>query len=314
MLLDSVRTRGAVQLGGQFLLPAFLVTAALMGTSLCLGATPKMITNSQKSKIPRVMFGLTLRPEMARWVNDIEKRFGLRLKTEVGEIRSERGNLAQASFGKDGNIYIDIDISVDLKDHDLVEALLAHELLHLVLRTRGFPHLVLSAKGSNVPINHGFTEIAQQVSEGIDHWLFKTEIVRLGLGRAFDSNKESEALLDDYRRLGLQGAPDSVFFSIRYFRGVLEYSPKLLKEMTSTYEKNRWLLSIKRGNLIARTVKRANIKTPQQMINTYIRCLNLFFDGNVEFTALSDEQGFPYANVFRLVMVSANDGRRQPKP
>lgn len=79
------------------------------------------------------LFGINLRPEAARLLNDVEELYGTPIREVVEDLG---GNLGDTTVLGNGTPEIRIDPDTGRSEQNIV-----HELFHLKLRKEGFPEL-----------------------------------------------------------------------------------------------------------------------------------------------------------------------------
>jgi len=212
--------------------------------------------------------GIKLRPELQAIVREIETKSGEEIYAEF--IRQDDYQFGSSFISDDGRPVLLIDFNLE-NDAKKLEAVIAHELLHLRLRVNNYPTFLFSptvqtAKGRAVDAEQ--SNINDLLSL-IEHRVFKSEMERFGLNKLL--NLAGDTAKDSKRRKGdLDGQGDS----INYARAILEYpNQKDVEEVAGIYKNNNWKRSLESGKLIADFISGSNMSTPQAVETVFLKCI-----------------------------------------
>ncbi len=211
--------------------------------------------------------GVKLRPEIRAIVKEIETKSGEEIYAEF--IRQKEYMLASSLISEDGVPVILVDFS--LEDDKRLEAVIAHELLHLRLRVNNFPTFVFSptiqtARGRAIDVEQGNIN---DVKDLIEHRIFKAEMEKLGLYKIV--NLAGDAAAGARKDKGKADGQDDV---INYARAILEYhNPADIEELRKIYIANGWNNSIKTGKEIADIISISKPQTPKDAETVFLKCI-----------------------------------------
>ena len=212
--------------------------------------------------------GIKLRPEIRAIVKEIETKSGEEIYAEF--IRQKEYMLASSFISEDGVPVILVDFSLE-DDPKKLEAVIAHELLHLRLRVNNFPTFVFSptiqtAKGRAIDVEQSNIN---DVKDLIEHRIFKAEMEKLGLYKIV--NLAGDAAAGARREKGKADGQDDV---INYARAILEYhNPADIEELRKIYIANGWNNSIKTGKEIADIISISKPQTPKDAETVFLKCI-----------------------------------------
>lgn len=254
------------------------------------------------------MLGVRLRPELAAWLAEVESRLGREVYAEFAPLGPEDGG--EGFVG--GENYVTERGAAVLRlnlvfqgeaNRRRREATLAHELLHLRQRARGFAAYAFDESrppARGVPLRELVeTGVAGDLMEAIEHKLILPEMRRLGL----DTVEDMIGFLGWARRQ--RPSPDHPSYAVYYVRASFEYTdPAKLRELEQTYRRNGWARSLARGGAVVRTLRAASVRTPADMTDTYLRCLTELFGGVYQFAARVPPPEHPRDRVFPTVLLS----------
>jgi hypothetical protein len=137
----------------------------------------------------------------------------------------------------------------------------------------------------------------------IEHRVFAPEMRRTGFDKLIDLTN----YLDSARRL--RGSPDGQAEVLNYARAALEWDdPRLLDELTTIYQTNRWARALAGGRRLAETIRASNARTPSEVTALFLRCLPILY--NVEFRVEPDTR-FPLARVYPQMLIHARRPARR---
>lgn len=221
--------------------------------------------------------GLKLSPEVQVYVDEIEKKTGKKI---IGiydsfEERDNEGLLGVSFIHTDGIAYIGIRDTLKGQNKKL-EAVIAHELLHLRQRVRGFPVFLWSP---TVKTSKGLAQEVEQSNVNdllsiIEHQIFRDEMEKLELDKFLDLSGEAIQGAKE-----LKGTEDGQAESINFCRAVLEFqNPKDLETLRKVFIQNGWQKALKIGEAMAEIIKQQKITTPAQTQAVFSLCLTKLYN------------------------------------
>lgn len=212
-----------------------------------------------------------LKPEVQAIISEIERKTGKQLDAAFAE--PEDGELGSSFIGDDGAAYVRVD--EQLRDSPELAAVIAHELFHLQLRVRGFPVFLFSptiktAKGRAQDVEQANVN---DLTSAIEHLIFKPEMQKIGL---YNQIKLAGATAEQAR--ANRGKIESQADALNYARAILEYNDDAdVEEVRKIYVENGWTRSLRDGKAIADIISRTDSNTPEQVEQTFLRCLTILY-------------------------------------
>ena len=215
-----------------------------------------------------MFLGIKLRAEVQSLVKEVEKKTGKKIDAEFSELGNFQ--LGSSYISDRGTAVIQVNFSLEDNPKKL-EAVIAHELLHLRLRVNGYPTFLFSptiktAKGLAQDVEQ---PNANDLTSMIEHQIFKSEMKKFGLLDLID-------LAGDIAKQARKnkGQADSQADAINYARAILEYqNPKDIEEVRKIYAANNWKRSLQEGKAIADIISQANPQTPKDAENIFLQCI-----------------------------------------
>ncbi|MGC2236270.1 MAG: hypothetical protein WA584_08920 [Pyrinomonadaceae bacterium] len=219
-----------------------------------------------------LFLGIKLRPEVQAIVNEIEKKTGKKIYAEF--IEQKDFFLGSSYISEQGLAIIQVDATLEDTPQKL-EAVIAHELLHLRLRVNNYPVFLFSptiktAKGLAQDVEQ---PNANDLTSMIEHRIFKSDMEKFGLYKLID-------LAGDTAREAKRnkGKEDGQADSINYARAILEYqNPKDIEAVRKAYEANGWTRSLREGKQIADIISQSNLQTPKDAENAFLKCVLILY-------------------------------------
>ena len=259
----------------------------------------------------RTLLGVALSSEVADWLSEVEKKLGKDIYAEFAELDPDdvEGDytLGTSYITTKGIAVLRVDESFRARGERATEAVIAHELLHLRLRARGYPYFLFSG---TVKTRKGMAQDVEQSNVNdlvsmIEHKVFAGEMRRTGFDKLIDLTNG----LEDAKRLGR--SEDGQAEMLNYARAVLEWdNPKLLEEMTKIYHANGWRRSLEGGRQIAAIIRASNISAPSDVAPVFLRCMFVLYGG--EFRVEPDKQ-FVLAKIYPQMMIYVKGARRRSR-
>jgi hypothetical protein len=213
--------------------------------------------------------GLKLRPEVRAIADEIEQKTKRKIYSEFVGFESEF--ILGTSFISDEGTAI-VRAAPRLKrDPEKLQAVIAHELLHLRLRTDNYPVFlfaptVKTAKGLAQDVEQ---DNVNDLTSLIEHRIFKDEMDKFGLNRIIDLAGDAE------RSAIARGADeDGQSDALNFARAVLEYqNPADIERLRKVYLKNRWQRALKTGQEIAALISGSGVNSPENSARVFRLCL-----------------------------------------
>ncbi len=216
--------------------------------------------------------GIKMRPEIQAIINEIERKAGVKIRAEF--IRQKQFTLGSSYISEDGVPVVLVDD--DLKNEpNKLEAVIAHELLHLRLRVGGYPTFLFAesvntARGRAIDTEQ---DTLDDVTSLIEHQVFKADMEKFGLYQYVNLAGDTAAAARKN-----SGREDGQTDAINYARAILEYQrAEDIEEVRKIYAANKWTRSQHDGEFIARIIKTSNIRTPREVDAVFVRCLSQLF-------------------------------------
>ncbi len=219
-----------------------------------------------------LFLGIRLRPEVQAIVSEIEKKTGKKI---YAEFTVQKDFFLGSSYISERGLAI-IQIDAELEDTpQKLEAVIAHELLHLRLRVNNYPVFLFSptiktAKGLAQDVEQ---PNANDLTSMIEHRIFKSDLEKFGLYKLID-------LAGDTAREAKRnkGKEDGQVDSINYARAILEYqNPKDVEAVRKAYEENGWTRSLREGKQIADIISQSNLQTPKDVETVFLKCILILY-------------------------------------
>ncbi len=265
---------------------------------------------TQKSQTRRLL-GVKLSEEVSSWMSEIESELGEGVFAEFAELDPEDAGgdytLGVSYITNKGVAVLRVDESFREKDEKQTEAVIAHELLHLRLRARGYPLFLFSP---TVKTKRGPAEDVEQSNVNdlvsmIEHKIFAGEMRRSGFDNLIDLTNGLEAA----RRMG--SSEDGQAEMLNYARAALEWnSPKSLDELTKIHHANGWKRSLDGGRKIAGIIRASNINAPNDVAPVFLRCMFVLYGGNFR---VEPDGRFALAKVYPQMIIYVKSPRRRSR-
>lgn len=217
----------------------------------------------------KLLLGLRLRPEIRQIAEEVELKTKKKIVAVFDEFETEY-TLGSSFIGEDGIAYLRVNSNLEGQKQKL-EAVVAHELLHLRLRAANYPVFLFSPK---VQTMRGRAQDVEQpnvndLTSFIEHRIFKAEMNKLGLNQLIDLAGDTERAAKERF-----GEKDSQADSINFARAVLEYqNPSDVQKLRQIYVKNKWLRSLKTGQEIADLIVKTPLNSPEAVAAVFKLCL-----------------------------------------
>jgi hypothetical protein len=227
-----------------------------------------VVCSNSFAQSPEEFLGVKLRPEIRAIVKEIEMKTGEKIYAEF--IRQKDFMLGSSLISEDGVPVVLVDFSLE-DDTKKLEAVIAHELLHLRLRVSGYPTFrfspnVNTAKGRAIDVEQGNIN---DLKDLIEHRIFKAEMEKLGLYKFINIAGD----IASHARKS-KGQDDGQDDSINYARAILEYlNPADTEEVRKIYAANGWRRSLQTGKEIADIISASKLQTPKDAETVFLKCI-----------------------------------------
>lgn len=216
--------------------------------------------------------GIKLRPEVRAIASEIEGKTGKRIYAEF--VEQKNFFLGSSYISENGLAIIQVDSELE-DDSQKLEAVIAHELLHLRLRVNDYPVFLFSP---TIKTAKGLAQDVEQsnvndLTSMIEHRIFKSDLEKFGLYKFID-------LAGDTAREAKRnkGKEDGQADSINYARAILEYkTQKDVENVKKIYEENGWTRSLREGKAIADAISQSNLQTPKDVETVFLKCVLILY-------------------------------------
>lgn len=224
-------------------------------------------------------FGLSLSPGTQALLAQVEKAF----HHSIVERSLDDGQLLGSSYVNEEGFPV-----VSLSPTGKNEPTLAHELMHLMLRSEGYADVLHLMPDGSAPTGIAALELNSAlllIRDPIEHWIFAPRLKKLGLNPDQYNVERMRGFLKDGQFRGLAPATEDSMRAVFYYEAVLvlDHDPDLLQQIKDRYERNGWLKEREIGESMAAVVLQAQPSSPEEEISCYVACCNLIFAGKVHF-------------------------------
>ncbi len=242
---------------------------------MCGNISAQIIENDSDQKTeqnPDKFLGLKLRPQVQAIVKEIEQKSGRKVFRQFIEMNDFM--LGSSNIAEDGSPVVSADYDLE-DDPNKLEAVIAHELLHLRLRVGGYPTFQFSesvntARGRAIDTEQ---DTLNDVTSLIEHRIFKTDMERFDLYKYVNLAGDTAAIAKKNK-----GKQDGQADSINYARAILEYQNAAdIEEVRRIYAANKWTRALRDGEAIAGFIKTADIKSSKEVDAVFLKCLSQLF-------------------------------------
>ena len=223
------------------------------------------------------MFGVKLRPEAVKLLEEVERKYGKRVREESNS-NLDTITYAYAAMDMDGTPVIKIRAGVIP-----TEAIIVHELFHHKYR---FPTIeFVPYPGWATADNAAYSQfILAHVYSSIQHWMFFPRMRKMGLNPDDEIRGEFEELLRQNYFPKIGGVLPDELRALFYFKAAMNIGDRLmLGRITRWYQNNAWNQELDTGLRLERTVMKANPKTVDDAIQVFVKCLKFIQRANAHF-------------------------------
>ncbi len=228
------------------------------------GAPGQAVVSSAAGDI----LGLKLRFEVRGIIKEIEARTGK--KIYAGFEAQPMFQFGASFVDEDGLAVVLVDPALE-RDPKKLEAVVAHELLHLRLTVNNYPGFIWSpsvktAKGRAVDVEQSNINDLRSI---IEHRIFKADMERLGLNKFIDLSGDTASIAKNQK-----GQESGQADSINYARAILEYlDAKDVVRVRLAFEANGWKRAVNEGAEIADIINRSALVTAEDVEAVFLRCI-----------------------------------------
>jgi hypothetical protein len=281
-----------------------LLTAALSspaGTATLPDSIPTV------APLDGTLLGVRLRPGVAKLLREIETLFGRPVTAEVANLDDEEGgDSGRAIVSDNGTPTIRVDVRGHEGDQPFIEEVLAHELLHLRLRAKGYPTVMMTGdKQFMAEYGLHLQTVSNGLRNGLEHWLFAGEMQRMG----FSEVSVIKTGRSKFGAAAREGRGDDLLLAIYLYRAILEYNdPSLLAELMRDYLAGHRPGLIKKSETLASVVTTRRPHTPEEVAGTLIQLHESMYNPAFSFIRLPDD--VKPAGLVRLSRLHLRVGRR----
>jgi len=255
----------------------------------------------------RRLLGVRLGAEVSAWLEEVEGKLGREVYAEFAELDAPDAGgdytLGASYLTRAGVAVVRVDESFRARGEQQTRAVIAHELLHLRLRARGYPLFLFSP---TVQTRRGPAEDVEQehvndLVSMIEHRVFAAEMRRTGFDRLIDLTNG----LDAARRRGR--TPDGQAEVLNYARASLEWNDaRLVEEFTAVYRANGWTRSLEGGRRMAEIIRAADIRAPTEVAPVFLRCMSVLYGASFR---VEPDRRFALAKIYPQMLIYAERPR-----
>jgi hypothetical protein len=222
----------------------------------------------------KLFLGVKLHADVQAIAEEIESKTKRKIYAEYVEFAKDEHLLGSSYFTSNGTPILRVNVNL-MEQSQKVEAVVAHELLHLRLRANNFPVFLFAP---TVKTKRGLAQDVEQsnindLASLIEHRAFKAEMEKFGLHILIDISGDAEQ-----SAIQRNGEADSQADAINFARALLEYQrASNVEELRKIYLKNNWRQSLKIGQKIADIIQRSQPNSPAAVTSTFKLCLLLLY-------------------------------------
>lgn len=257
----------------------FFFAAILLGltSSPFFSQSPRPSLPARKT--PRTLFGVSLRPETARLLSDVERRLRKPVQEEIVDFLGW-GVLGESEILDDGTPVIRL-----LQTHHDDESLIVHELNHLkmdLFETTRYEY----APGADENIDADLLQkLHLRLSNSISHWKFYPEMRAMG----FDPDLHHRMTLEDFLTLEPYDLLNTMNLNwelspLVYVYFSLEVNDRpLLARLEDWYRENNMEPELEMAQRLLQVIRATRTNAIERQIGTYVRCLNILLKDRAQF-------------------------------
>ncbi|MEP6904013.1 MAG: hypothetical protein ABJA66_19985 [Actinomycetota bacterium] len=244
----------------------------------------------------KLMLGVKLRPEVSAIADEIEQKTKQKIDAEFIEF-DDRFTLGSSYISENATAIVHVNSNLKRQTQKL-EAVIAHELLHLRLRANNYPVFLFAP---NVKTRRGLAQDVEQSNANdlaslIEHRIFKAEMDKFGLNQIINLAGDTESAAEQRN-----GAKDGQADAINFARAVLEYQTSAdIEKLRKIYQTNKWQKSLKIGQEIADLISGSKIISPESSARVFQLCLAKLYPSPRPFKLIPDKT----VKAYRQMLIS----------
>jgi hypothetical protein len=277
--------------------------------AVCCHAPAAQVVETESA---RTLLGVRLGAEASAWLEEVEGKLGREVYAEFAELDPEDAGgdytLGTSYLTRAGVAVLRVDESFRARGARQTEAVIAHELLHLRLRARGYPLFLFSptVQTRKGPAQDVEQEHVNDLVSLIEHRVFAAEMRRTGFDKLIDLTNGLEAA----RRA--RSKADGQAELLNYARAELEWDDaKLVGQLAAVYRANGWTRSLEGGRRLASIIRAPDIRTPAEVAPVFLRCMTVLYGASFR---VEPDGRFPLAKVYPQMLIYAGSPRgRRPR-
>ena len=274
--------------------------------SLCCHAAAAQVVEQDRA---RTLLGVRLGAEASLWLEEVEGKLGREVYAEFAELDPEDAGgdytLGTSYLTRAGVAVVRVDESFRARGARQTEAVVAHELLHLRLRARGYPLFLFSptVKTRRGPAQDVEQEHVNDLVSLIEHRVFAAEMRRTGFDKLIDLTNGLEAA----RRAGRN--EDGQAEMLNYARALLEWQDaRLVEEFAAIYRAHGWTRALEGGRRLADIIRASDIRTPANVAPVFLRCMAVLYDASFR---VEPDRSFALSKIYTQMLIYAESPRRR---
>jgi hypothetical protein len=244
----------------------------------------------------KLMLGVKLRPEVRAIADEIEQKTKQKISAEFIEF-DDRFTLGSSYIGEDGAAIVHVNTNLKRQTPKL-EAVIAHELLHLRLRANNYPVFLFAP---TIKTKRGLAQDVEQPNANdlaslIEHRIFKAEMDKFGLNQIINLAGDTERAAEQRN-----GEADGQADAINFARAVLEYQTTTdIEKLRKIYQTNKWQKSLKIGQEIAALISGSTINSPESSAKVFGLCIAKLYPSPRPFKLIPDKT----VKTYRQLLIS----------
>jgi hypothetical protein len=228
---------------------------------------------------------LELRGEATDLLREVEKCYGKAIREELVADWGP-GYWGESEVVDDGTPVLRLNAQTGLNETNIV-----HELWHLKLTVQGFPKRTwVRLVGAPPEIDQALThDLNGLLLDAILHWEFYPNMRRMGYDAdAWDRPKIKQMMEISLLTGSYAIRTKPILVPLTYFKVCLESSDQqLVTDLEQWYERNKLGKELQIAKQLVKIVKESKTDTPQAVLEVYVRCLNVLFQGSAHFHVAS---------------------------
>jgi hypothetical protein len=225
----------------------------------------------------RRLFGIKLHRTTQGLLENVERGLGKRIKEEVISTW-EATYRGESEILDDGTPVIRLNRAFSKS-----EQIILHELFHLKLKIEGFYTIEFEGESLLLQRQQGYLRwIKILLYDGLEHRLYYPRIRAFGFDPSADFFRDfkERRRTNSLATLGRDGTDDRALY---FFKAVLELNSKEIDEVENWFKAKNWTVELEMGKRLAKLVTSEDPRTPDHVMNTFVRCLNELLLGKARF-------------------------------